>query len=255
MMFKHHIGIDYSGAETAESRIPGLQVFMAATAESQKIKTPAAPSGQRWKWNRKETAQWLIDQANEDERFIAGIDHGFSFPANYMDRYGLHNWDQFLDDFCENWPTHEPNIYVEMLREQNRRTGLPDELRLTERHTSSAKSVFAWNGQGNVAYSTHAGIPWLRYIRQQVGKKVHFWPFDGWKVPESKSVIVEVYPAIFKKRYPQKSRNLHEQDAYAVARWMKELDKGGFLDCYFDPPLSDQEKTVASLEGWIFGIT
>jgi hypothetical protein len=29
-----------------------------------------------------------------------------------------------------------------------------------------------------------------------VGKKVHFWPFDGWEIPDKQSVIVEVYPNV-----------------------------------------------------------
>ena len=35
---------------------------------------------------------------------------------------------------------------------------------------------------GSVAKSTHAGLPWLRYLRQQMGTRVHFWPFDGWVI-------------------------------------------------------------------------
>jgi hypothetical protein len=40
--------------------------------------------------------------------------------------------------------------------------------------------------QGAVAKSTHAGIPWLRFIRQRLGARVHFWPFDGWDIPDSR---------------------------------------------------------------------
>jgi hypothetical protein len=50
-----------------------------------------------------------------------------------------------------------------------------------------------------VAKSTHAGIPWLRFIRQHLGSRVHFWPFDGWDVPAGRSVIAEVYPALWSR--------------------------------------------------------
>jgi hypothetical protein len=30
---------------------------------------------------------------------------------------------------------------------------------------------------------------------------IHFWPFDGWAVPEDRSVIAEVCPSIFRNRY------------------------------------------------------
>jgi hypothetical protein len=43
--------------------------------------------------------------------------------------------------------------------------------------------VFYFDVQGSVAKSTHAGIQWLRFIRQRLGDRVHFWPFDGWDIP------------------------------------------------------------------------
>ena len=60
------------------------------------------------------------------------------------------------------------------------RVGEPRELRLCERWTSSAKSVFLFDVQGAVAKSTHAGIPWLKRMRDEAGDKIPFWPFDGW---------------------------------------------------------------------------
>src|ERR1700760_1871326 len=53
--------------------------------------------------------------------------------------------------------------------------------------------------KGSVAKSTHAGIPWLQFIRQRLGARVHFWPFDGWEVPAGRSVIVEVYPRLWSR--------------------------------------------------------
>ena len=106
-----------------------------------------------------------------------------------------------------------------------------------------------------MAMSTHAGIPWLRKIRQEVGNKVHFWPFDGWTVAKGRSVIAEVYPSLVRRRYPKDRRTKHQQDAYAVARWLTEFDKRKILDRYFDPPLTDEERKVADLEGWILGVS
>jgi hypothetical protein len=45
----------------------------------------------------------------------------------------------------------------------------------------------------SVTKSTHAGIPWLRFIRQRLSNRVQFWPFDGWDIPAGRSAIVEVY--------------------------------------------------------------
>lgn len=256
MDFQTHIEIDYSGADTPSSRLPNLQVYEAKLAtEPIPVMTPAAPHGQRWNWCRAEVADWLLAQARSGQRFVAGIDHGFSFPATYFGRYGLADWPSFLNDFCRHWPTERSGVSVESVRAAGPgRVGQADEFRLTETWTSSAKSVFLFDVQGQVAKSTHAGIPWLRTIRQQVGGLVHFWPFDGWQVPAGKSLIVEVYPSIFRNRYPRHERTADQHDAYAIARWLAESDRRKILEPYFTPPLTDTERAVAEIEGWILGV-
>ena len=114
--------------------------------------TPApATIGLIWQilWCRKEIAEWLIEQAQNNITFIAGIDHGFSFPISYFDRYKLRSWSQFLDDFCRHWPTDDDHTYVDFIRHRENgppdRTGEPTDFRLTEKWTSSAKSVFKFD--------------------------------------------------------------------------------------------------------------
>jgi hypothetical protein len=114
--------------------------------------------------------------------------------------------------------------------------------------------VFLFDVQGSVAKSTHAGIPWLKWLRDQAGDRLHFWPFDGWTPAPGKSVIVEVYPSLFRKRYPQEARTADQQDAYATARWLTNMATQGALAGYFAPPLTVAERAVADLEGWIFGV-
>jgi hypothetical protein len=222
------------------------------------VTTPACPASQRRNWNRQEIAKWLVELCREGKRFLAGIDHAFSFPVAYFDRHGLSTWPAFLDDFCQYWQTDRDHCYVEEFRKDNPRTGTDKEFRLTERWTSSAKSVFLFDVQGSVAKSTHAGIPWLRYIRQQTGGELHFWPFDGWDVPDGMSVVAEVYPSLFRHRYAQKSgaakRTQDQHDAYAVARWLEETTRHGFLCRYLSLPLTDEERKLAEREGWILGV-
>ena len=43
-------------------------------------------------------------------------------------------------------------------------------------------------------------------------------------------------------------------DAHAITRWLTETDRNGFLLRYFDPPLTDEQRRLADLEGWIFGV-
>ncbi|MDP1672973.1 MAG: hypothetical protein Q8L65_07635 [Burkholderiales bacterium] len=275
--FDCFIGIDYSGAEVPTSRLKGLQVYATAPGGlPTQVPTPAIAAARaagvtgslpRY-WTRKEIAHWLIERVERSETFIAGIDHGFSFPDSYFRRYGLTDWPQFLDDFQHHWPTDGDFVYVDFVRDGSlardgkapppgTRIGDSREFRLCERWTSSAKSVFQFDVQGSVAKSTHAGIPWLRHIRAAVGDRVHFWPFDGWQPPAGKSVIAEVYPSIFRKRYPEADavcQTADENDAYAVARWLAEMSGRGELGRYWNPPLSEAERAVAEREGWILGV-
>jgi hypothetical protein len=266
MTFDLFIGIDYSGAETPTSRLKGLQVYTARLGElPTRYSRAVSNNGRPCNWSRKEIAEWLIELAQQGARFIAGIDHAFSFPQSYFDRHGLTTWLQFLDDFVRHWPTHHDHTYVDFIRDgvsnpwpewpgPGLRNGKSSEFRLCEQWTSSAKSVFQFDMQGSVAKSTHAGIPWLKIIRDAVGDRVHIWPFDGWRV-ESKSVLAEVYPSIFRNRYPREGRSPDEQDAYAVCRWLSECAARGTLPRYFDPPLTLSEREMAAREGWILGIT
>jgi hypothetical protein len=56
---------------------------------------------------------------------------------------------------------------------------------------------------GSVAKSTHAGIPWLRYLRRHLAERVNFWPFDGWEIPPERSALVEVYPSLWNRSFPR----------------------------------------------------
>lgn len=274
--FEFFVGIDYSGAQTPDARLKELQVFCAKPGgEPVSVPTPAiaqtlAKGGLALRsvpryWTRSEIALWIIDRVKDGEAALIGVDHGFSMPDTYFKRYGLHSWDAFLTDFCHYWPTDHDNVYVDFIRDgslqrqhgwppPDGRIGSAKEFRLCERWTSSAKSVFHFDVQGSVAKSTHAGIPWLRRIRDSCGDAVHFWPFDGWSPPAGKTVIAEVYPSIFRNRYEKKDRTPDAQDAYAVARWLAECAGRGSLERYFNPPLMIKEREVAAREGWILGV-
>ena len=126
--------------------------------------------------------------------------------------------------------------------------------RLTDHCAKGAKSAFHFDCVGSVAKSTHAGLPWLRFIRNALGARVHFWPFDGWEIPEGKSVVAEVYPALWMRRYPREGRNGDEQAAYAAAAWLQRADRRGSLNTFLRPTLTPDEREVARIEGWILGV-
>jgi hypothetical protein len=256
--FDAYIGIDYSGAETPRSSLKGLRVFVAdRDAPPSEVQPPASP---RKYWSRRGLAQWLLERLNNDRRSLVGIDHGISFPIAYFERYQLEpDWTAFLDDFQRHWPTDDDHTYVGFVLDGiagngAARSGERRWRRLTEKRAGAAKSVFHFNVHGQVAKSTHAGLPWLRYLRQRVGGRVHFWPFDGWEIPAGRSVVAEVYPSLWSRRYPAEGRTRDQQDAYAVARWLRETDLACRLGDYLRPNLTPGERDVATVEGWILGV-
>ena len=125
---------------------------------------------------------------------------------------------------------------------------------MTEERAGGAKSVFHFEVQGQVAKSTHAGIPWLRFIRRELGDGVHFWPFDGWNVPSGRSAIAEVYPALWSRRFTREGRTSDQHDAYSIAAWLSSADRDGSLAVFLNPWLTKSERTTAQLEGWILGV-
>ena len=176
--FTRIIGIDYSGAKTPTASLKGLRVYLADEGASPLEVLP--PPSPRKYWTRKGIAEWLMGQLDEDEPTLVGIDHGFSFPLRYFEVHRLlPNWQDFLDDFQRHWPTDEDCTYVDFVRDGlagngAARTGNACWRRLTEERAGGAKSVFHFDVPGSVAKSTHAGIPWLRFLRQRLGGRVHF---------------------------------------------------------------------------------
>ena len=270
-MFRRYIGVDYSGARTPKSRLDGLAV-RCALGDREPVRVPAVTDvPNAVNWTRKELACWLVERLKGSVTTIVGIDHGFSFPTQYFRHYRKEtwpDWDRFLNDFQQVWRTDcdcvrvETRYYeqIELMmkgRATGCRFGRGDWKRLTE--PDKAKSVFDFMDQAPVAHSTHAGIPWLRYIREQLRKanaKVHFWPFDGWNVEDGYSVVAEVYPALWSELYPNLhgARDRHDLDAYRVARWMSEKDRALLLRSFFRPRLNGLGYAQAAREGWILGV-
>ncbi len=257
-IFDRYIGIDYSGAATPTSSLKGLRVYLGDRSSSPAEVSP--PPSPRKYWTRRGVAEWLLERLAEEPRTVAGIDHAFSFPVHYFEKHGLvPDWDTFLDDFQQHWPTDGEHVYVDFVRDGSvgngaARSGSTRWKRLTDKRSGSAKSVFHFDVQGSVAKSTHSGIPWLRTLRRTLGDRLHFWPFDGWHIPDGKSVVAEAYPALWNQDFPREERTPDQHDAYSVARWLREADFDGGLLRHFDPPLTPSERAIAEVEGWILGV-
>jgi len=112
--FDRYIGIDYSGAKAPTSSLKGLRVYMAAQSGPPLEVQPS--SSPRWYWTRREIAEWLVERLSEEQRTLVGIDHGFSFPLRYFDKYQLaHDRPAFLDDFQRHWPTDDQTTHTRTL--------------------------------------------------------------------------------------------------------------------------------------------
>jgi hypothetical protein len=237
--FARYIGIDYSGAQTPRSSLPGLRIYM-AEGDGSPIEVLPPPSPRKY-WTRRGVAELLVERLEEPMPTLVGIDHAFSFPLRYFEVHGLKpDWPSFLDDFQRHWPTDEDNTYVQFVRDGisgngEARQGSPRWRRLTDERAGSAKSVFHFDVQGSVAKSTHAGLPWLRFIRQRLGARVHFWPFDGWDVPAGRSTIAEVYPRLWSPSFARKDRTADQHDAFSVAKWLSRADHDGTLAGFLNP--------------------
>ena len=256
--FARYIGIDYSGAEVPTSPLKGLRVFMAeGDGAAQEVFT-FAPLHKYW--TRQNLTTWLIERLGEDIPTLVGIDHGFSFPLAYFEHYGLDSdWTAFLDDFTAHWPTDEPFMYVDFIRQGAfgdgaARMGSSRWKRLCEIRTGRAKSVFHFDVPGSVAKSTFAGLTQLRRIRRESARPVHFWPFDGFAIPAGASAVAEIYPALVSHLHPPDGRTPDQHDAYCACRWLQATDRAGRLGAFLHPALSQAEGEAAAIEGWILGL-
>ena len=259
MSFLKHIGIDYSGAGSPKSPQTGIRVFESAGG----IRPTEQKLASGNNWSRQDVASYLLSELSASIPVIIGIDHGFSYPDSSFTQNNLKNWDEFLNEFALHWPTCQHSIQDILLdNPADPWHQDSDELRLTERWTTGASSVrqFAQK-QGNVAYSSHAGIGWLIHLRDQCrGNNIplHFWPFDGWDFPDGSSVVVEMYPSIIKRRLDRSEFlpqwKSHQLDAYAMARWLSIIDSNDFLDKYCSVTLTASDKAVVQKEGWIYGL-
>src|SRR5947208_17077010 len=71
------------------------------------------------------------------------------------------------------------------------------------------------------------------------------------RVPLERSLVAEVYPALWSHSFPRDGRNSDQQDAYAAAGWLRQSDLDGSLERFLNPSLEARERRIAEIEGWI----
>lgn len=125
------------------------------------------------------------------------------------------------------------------------------ERRLIEELFPQMKAIFQLGGAGSVGLQSLLGMVYLHRLVSFCSEKgipLHCWPYDGWEVPETGHVLVEMYPTMFNKG-PRTDRN----DAKACTVWLAEQDQMGKMNWWFHPDLTEKEKQLALLEGWCLG--
>jgi hypothetical protein len=245
------IGIDYSGAGRPEETQAGIRVFAAQQGAAPLECRPRSGGAQGW--SRAELYAWLRRLLDAGVPFLIGIDHGLSLPWAHVRKQRLNSWDKVLDYAQRQWPTDRLTV-----RDARDRTPFPpvaEGYRLCDLWAGTAKSLFHFDVPGSVASSTAAGLPWIARLRRECAGRVHFWPFDGWVPPRGKSVIAEVYPSLWRRRWEAPAGLSPDQrDAWTVAAWLRWAQEGGHLERYWQPPLTEEEKERAQMEGWILGV-
>ena len=85
--FTRYIGIDYSGAETADSSCKGLRAFVAeGSGEPKQVQPPPSP---RRYWTRRGLAEWLREELDRNIPTIVGIDHAVLGRTQVLHMVGL----------------------------------------------------------------------------------------------------------------------------------------------------------------------
>jgi hypothetical protein len=65
-------------------------------------------------------------------------------------------------------------------------------------------------------------------------------------------VIAEVYRS---RSFAPENRTVDQHDAYSIAAWLCRADHDGSLTAVLKPALTESERAVAQVEGWILGVS
>jgi hypothetical protein len=96
-------------------------------------------------------------------------------------------------------------------------------------------------------------LPWVLFLKRELGERLHVWPFDGWRIPAGKSAVVEVRPAMWRDLAPAAALTAGQKDAFVTAAWLRAANESGELCDMLQPALSPPERLVGRVEGWILG--
>jgi len=185
------IAIDWSGDKTLSGQ--RRKIWIADWHDN----TVTLTSGR----TREQTAEYLIEAANQMPELVAGLDFAFSYPAWFLRDQRCPSaeafWSLIANGKGEEWLS-QPNSFC-WGRKGSRcptdhRAPAWRGFRQTDREIGIAgiqpKSPFQIGGAGAVGTGSLRGIPILHRLRQ-AGFSI--WPFNAFRMPAA----FEIYPRLF----------------------------------------------------------
>jgi len=285
MRFDAFIGIDWSGAT---GNYDGIAIARCEAASS--APKLIGPPGAR-RWTRSNVASWICAEVNRSPRLLIGLDFAFGLP--FEDRHGyLGGRARAVDSIFALWKLIDESSsadadfgctfanhpqYASLFwksgpkpaawNQRKRRT----EFACAEATQTHPETVYKLLGSKQVGKASISGIRVLRHIRERSQGAVTFWPFE--KV--GGSVMVEIYPTLFRKKATGSTAKLrtakelnvalerfgsrrvaeaqhlsdHDTDALISAAGLRWIARNPSV--WSQPELST---TRVQREGWIFGV-
>ena len=284
--FDAFVAIDWSGAAR---NYAGVAVAVCNAGQG----SPRLVASRNARWKRQEVAEWIKSYLKRGRRVLIGFDFAFGFP--FEDCGYLGGQAAGVDRIFDLWAlierrcAGEPDFgcnpfvaypdYAELFWKTGRR---PERWIERKRYTEKAcaettqtrpDTLYKLLHSKQVGKGSITGMRVLHHIRSSVGNDVAVWPFE---VPR-RSVIVEIYPTLFRKMATgsiAKLRSLGELNAGLIALGSRPIARGrGFSlsDHETDALISaaglrmvarsskvwapaELDSPRVSREGWIFGV-
>jgi hypothetical protein len=206
--FDAFVAMDWSGAS---GDYDGISVAMCLAGRvAPKLVSPRGP-----RWSREEAAEWIKEHVGRRQRLLIGLDFGFGFP--FEDTGYLGGQAPDIDDIFALWALIEAksagegdfgcNRFLNDLEitrlfwKRNAKPGLwverkrRAEYACAETTGTRPDSLYKLLGPKQVGKASITGMRVLNHLRACKGDCVAIWPFE---TPRT-SVIVEIYPTMFRK--------------------------------------------------------
>jgi hypothetical protein len=285
--FDAFIAIDWSGAAGSYN---GIAVATCQPGRGAPRLVP--PAGTRW--SRREIAEWLANRLSEGKRLLIGFDFAFGFPfeeCGYLggqaegirDIFGL--WTLIEErcaaesDFgCRPFIEH-PDLAHLFWKEGRRPDKWVERKRLAEHACAEATktrpdTLYKLLHSKQVGKASITGMRVLHYLRTIKKDHVAIWPFETRRSSTRHSIIVEIYPTMFRKlaagsiaklrSRADLNRALANLDSRPITQTGHLTDHdtdalisaAGLRSIAHDPEMWKRPDAAARVrrEGWIFGV-